>query len=92
MGWRVGYKLYRIAKTVHFVTGYVRSDSNSYLKRKGNSKHFQQANTANDIYLYSFGQLCDFPIYFALGKALEYRTPFILALEKADGETNFIED
>lgn len=46
--------------------------------------HFEKPNTENDIYIHSFGQTWYSPIYFAGGEALEFRSPFILTLEKID--------
>jgi hypothetical protein len=53
-------------------------------------KHFEKPNTGNDIYIHSFGQFWYSPIYYAGGKALEFRTPFILTLEKIDEEQTLL--
>lgn len=45
-------------------------------------RHFEKPNTENDIYIHSFGQFWYSPIYYAGGQSLEFRTPFILTLEK----------
>lgn len=49
-------------------------------------EHFQKPNTENDIYIHSFGQFWYSPIYFSDGEPLEFRTPFILTLEKLDDQ------
>ena len=52
--------------------------------------HFEKPNTENDIYIHSFGQFWYSPIYYAGGEALEFRTPFILTLEKIDEERTLL--
>jgi len=53
-------------------------------------EHFEKPNTENDIYIHSFGQFWYSPIYYAGGEALEFRTPFILTLEKIDEERTLL--
>ncbi len=53
-------------------------------------EHFEKPNTENDIYIHSFGQFWHSPIYYAGGEPLEYRTPFILTLEKMDEERTLL--
>jgi hypothetical protein len=53
-------------------------------------EHFEKPNTENDIFIHSFGQFWYSPIYFAGGKPLEFRTPFILTLEEIDKERTLL--
>jgi hypothetical protein len=53
-------------------------------------EYFKNPDTENDIYIHSFGQFWYSPVYYAGGKPLEFRTPFILTLQKIDEERTLL--
>ncbi|HMT75979.1 MAG TPA: hypothetical protein PKA77_18035 [Chitinophagaceae bacterium] len=47
-------------------------------------EYFAKPNTENDIYIHCYGEVWLSKLYFSKGRPLEYRTPFIIKLAKAD--------
>lgn len=55
-------------------------------KRKSifGDKYFAKPNTENDVYIHCFSEVWLSKLYFSKGRPLEYRTPFIIKLSRAD--------